>query len=349
VSDFVTLIRFSFCGDLIDKKIHSHKPVIIYPSLNINEDVYRDLNSINNYERLGNKIVNNLTDVSIYLGGECDNNCIYCDEKFKQIKWCNRSKNILNFDELCVFLSNLKSSPISSLSFYGGNPFSCPFWQPLLLELRKYTFDKFFYFDYRLLSNKEDKIRELIDLNYNVVILIGSGSPNEWEGLTKKSLALNTCKKIKFVFSIENDSDFSIVSDFIFRNNWKNVQILPYYNKYNKFFFEKEIYLEKDDILSIEWTKKNIFSHQIMNINYFGKLILFHDGNVYSNLNGTFIGRISDSVKRLVYNEITNGIFWRKTRDTVKPCKHCLYKYLCPSPSNYELAIGKSNLCHVKP
>ena len=30
------------------------------------------------------------------------------------------------------------------------------------------------------------------------------------------------------------------------------------------------------------------------------------------------------------------------------PCKDCIYQWLCPSPSNYEIVIGRSNLCYVK-
>lgn len=26
----------------------------------------------------------------------------------------------------------------------------------------------------------------------------------------------------------------------------------------------------------------------------------------------------------------------------------CIYQWLCPSPSNYELVIGQPNLCHIK-
>lgn len=38
---------------------------------------------------------------------------------------------------------------------------------------------------------------------------------------------------------------------------------------------------------------------------------------------------------------------WRRIREE-EPCNLCLYQYLCPSPSNYEAVIGKTNLCHVK-
>lgn len=61
------------------------------------------------------------------------------------------------------------------------------------------------------------------------------------------------------------------------------------------------------------------------------------------------IGDSEEKINELVFKEMKNGKAWFLTRDEVSPCKDCLFRYLCPSPSNYELVIGKPNLCHVKP
>ena len=65
--------------------------------------------------------------------------------------------------------------------------------------------------------------------------------------------------------------------------------------------------------------------------------------------NGTAFVEIDGYVKDWVFQEMKQGKMWHWTRDSLPACKECLYKYLCPSPSNYELVIGKPNLCHVKP
>ena len=54
-----------------------------------------------------------------------------------------------------------------------------------------------------------------------------------------------------------------------------------------------------------------------------------------------------DDYKKLIYNELRHGNSWRRTRDKQAICKECIYKYLCPSPSNYEIAIQKPNLCNL--
>ena len=94
-------------------------------------------------------------------------------------------------------------------------------------------------------------------------------------------------------------------------------------------------------------SKREIFAHQALNTNYFGKLTISSDGNVYSNINGKPLGTINDDVKQLILHEMENGSYWLKIRD-MEPCCNCVYQWLCPSPSDYELQIGKPNLCHVK-
>ena len=75
---------------------------------------------------------------------------------------------------------------------------------------------------------------------------------------------------------------------------------------------------------------------------------IFSDGKVYANVYHEPLGTIDDDIRELIYKEMDKGTSWRRIRD-MKPCCDCVYQWLCPSPSNYELAIGKPNLCHVKP
>ena len=88
--------------------------------------------------------------------------------------------------------------------------------------------------------------------------------------------------------------------------------------------------------------------HQMLNTNNFGKLTIMPDGLVYANVNNKPLGCVEDTPYSLVHNELIKGQSWLKIRD-MKPCCDYVYQWLCPSPSNYELVIGKSNLCHVKP
>lgn len=46
----------------------------------------------------------------------------------------------------------------------------------------------------------------------------------------------------------------------------------------------------------------------------------------------------------LITNELEQNTAWRKIRNE-KPCNECLYQYLCPPVSNYEMIFNKQNLC----
>jgi pseudo-rSAM protein len=72
------------------------------------------------------------------------------------------------------------------------------------------------------------------------------------------------------------------------------------------------------------------------------------DVKVYANPYFQALGTIEDDIRELIYKELTEGKSWLRIRD-VEPCCNCVYQWLCPSPSDYELAIGKPNLCHIIP
>ena len=52
------------------------------------------------------------------------------------------------------------------------------------------------------------------------------------------------------------------------------------------------------------------------------------------------------TVSAEVSKEMMDNTAWRKVRDAA-PCSRCVYQFICPPLSNYELAIGKSDLCTV--
>ena len=49
----------------------------------------------------------------------------------------------------------------------------------------------------------------------------------------------------------------------------------------------------------------------------------------------------------IIQNELISNTEWRLVRDS-QPCDRCIYQFICPPLSNYEEAIGQTNLCHVK-
>jgi uncharacterized protein len=58
------------------------------------------------------------------------------------------------------------------------------------------------------------------------------------------------------------------------------------------------------------------------------------------------LGHIQDDRVELDFDYIAAGESWVRVRNQ-KPCVDCIYQWLCPSPSNYEIVIRKPNLCHI--
>lgn len=72
------------------------------------------------------------------------------------------------------------------------------------------------------------------------------------------------------------------------------------------------------------------------------------NGDAYANVNHPILGNIyRDSIYEIVQKELDEGKSWFRIRNEA-PCHNCLYQWLCPSPSDCEIQIGRSNLCFIK-
>ncbi|MEG1088463.1 MAG: radical SAM protein, partial [Bacteroidales bacterium] len=91
-------------------------------------------------------------------------------------------------------------------------------------------------------------------------------------------------------------------------------------------------------------SKREIFAHQSLNTISFGQLTVMPDGLVYSNVNHQHIGKICDDITDIIVNELKQNYSWRRIRDSAR-CSKCLFQWLCPSPSNYEIVMQKDCIC----
>lgn len=154
--------------------------------------------------------------------------------------------------------------------------------------------------------------------------------------------------KIHWIFIVYSEEEYNLLIKIIDEFNLNIYEIVPIYNQKNLTFFEDNIYLTKNDLSNIELSKKEIFANMTLNTFFFGKLYIMPDGSVYSNMNFPRIGTLDSTIYNILFKEFNEGRSWLRIRD-MKPCCDCVYQWLCPSPSDYELVIGKPNLCHIMP
>jgi len=67
-------------------------------------------------------------------------------------------------------------------------------------------------------------------------------------------------------------------------------------------------------------------------------------------MNDAMIGNAAKhTLADLVSEELENGISWKRTRKGVSPCSGCIYQFLCPPISSYEIFMQRFNFCDVYP
>lgn len=339
IGEFVISMQSNFCGSLFDVDEFPQKPIVAVPDVNIGEDIEGVDNSV-----FGGNVLRNLTDVFICLTGKCNKNCPDCNLIYKQMCWCHKSNESLAFEKLEAILKKLEYLNVFELHFTGGNMFLYPYWRELLIKLNEISYKKSFYVHYSQLRGYDEDIDHILNLENSVIRILVDFADFDVENLL---LISKSRGPFEYLFKITSWNEYNEACDIIERL-CLNAKIIPFYNVGNYSFFEDNVFLNMQDILSAKWTKNEIFANQKLNTNDFGKIRILENGFVYANLNFAPIGKWHDDYREIIYNELKRGTSWRRTRDSLPVCKECLCKYLCPSPSNYELAIGKSNLCHVK-
>ena len=344
IRDFISSVRENFCGDLLDKSIFKQKPLVVIPELNVNEETYTGVETVKRDIASGIHAVKNLLELTVYLIGICDLDCKDCHNIYKQLTWCFKNRQVLPKELLFDILNQTRDTSVCEIKFTGGNVFTYPFWDEMIDELKKYSFKKSFYIDYRLLPSNHKQL-EIFEEDKGFCLFILVDVSNNLEKTGIDNITVN--QKYNYIFKINSINEFEIAKSIINKYQIES-KIIPFYNGRNLQFFEENIFQDLDDILNTHWRKNEVFAHTVLNTNDFGKFIVLPDGKIYANVNFERVGDIkSDNIKVLVNQELKDGKSWMLTRNKVTPCKNCLYKYLCPSISNYETAIGKNNLCHV--
>lgn len=330
-------------GNLIDVKQVPEKPIQMMPILNLQNDIDR-LKNINDRDP-GEEIMQYLHELSIYLHTDCKQCCYYCDDYFKQNLCCYKNEDkqykILGVEVIESVLSQIQYGVVGKLNLLGGDLFNYPHYNRLTSLLMGFRGQVHLWNHYANFANHKFIIPDFI---YNVIV---SFPLNEdlWNCCL---ISLSRQELVKFHFYITQEDEYDQSKWLVEQYNISKYSIHPVYVKTNHVFFEEYIFLDKEDILAPIIPFSQIFAHQKLNTHFFGSLTILANGNIYANVNRDALGNIyNDKLLDIINKELLVNTAWRICRDN-PPCSDCLYRYLCPSPSNYEIIIGKSNLCHVK-
>lgn len=313
VNAFITELREKYMGDIIDMSLSDGKPVQLMPYFNYldRDKLYKKINFFP-YE----DVLENLFEININVDDTTD--VIGLIEFLQSIPRTTKFNIIVNISD--------------------G---SCRY--KLLSFLNQKSSAKYIFCPYTNVVNLQP------DLNNNFSYIISVRFPldkQQWNHSRK--LLMNQTLPFEYVFDVLSTNEYEEAEQLIDQFGIHNYRFNPIYTGENIQFFEENVYLTKKDILTTSISMKDIFAHQSMNIYEYGKINILPNGDVYANTNYPSLGNIhTHSILEIIYKEMEEGKSWFRLRDQ-PPCNTCVYQWLCPSPSNYEIAIGRPNLCHVK-
>jgi len=313
INGFIRELRYNYMGDVIDVTLSKGKPVQLLPYFNFPDkhEIYKK----HNFSSLKN-VLEKLSEINIYID------------------------TTTNLTKLIPFLLSIPGSPTFNII---GNIESVENYLELLSFFDRHPSPK------NIVCSYKDLIALQPDFENNFSYRVSINFPIDEQSWNRsREILLNQTLPIETIFDVSSNEDCQQVERFVKQFKIEKYRINPVYTGDNIRFFEENVFLTKEDILSTPMTIKDFFSRQAMNIYDFGKINILPNGDAYANVNHPALGNIyTDNIYEIVHKEIDEGISWFRIRNEA-PCNDCVYQWLCPPPSNYEIQIGRPNLCHVK-
>lgn len=326
VKEFTDRVIESNSGTLSEITSNQPKPIQFPPLLNLQCD--RNKLKQDNSRSIGEKVITYLNQVKIHFSHQ-DN--------------IDLKKHI---DKLTKFLRSIPPNQHVCFNVILNDSMSFSSINNLVSKLKSLNGSIIIQIESDILNELFEKFD--INIDDDLTIKIVHNASHDEKVIDE---ALKNTKGIKsniiWHFNIHSESEYDSCSSFIEKEQLKNTEITPAYNGANLGFFEENIFLTKEDLAAPNLDKREVFANQAINTNNFGKIIIQSDGNIHSNIHTPPLGNVQNSLKEILTKEMELGSSWFKIRD-MEPCNECVYQWLCPSPSNYEIEIGKSNLCHIK-
>ncbi|MCL2290292.1 MAG: TIGR04150 pseudo-rSAM protein [Bacteroidetes bacterium] len=345
IQQFIMDLKKFYFGDIIPMINGGTKPIQLKPIFNI----HRNIQTLQTSEEIsiGTSIMLNLTQLTLYINSHCSLHCQYCSSTYKQLYCCTKysvSKSEMSFNMITSIIESLSGSSVNKINLMGGNVFKHPCFCEILSLINNHNIEIELYAHYKHLLNYTTPNSLPISV-LNVII------DNEVDmiALTNVISLINNAQfTIKYHFFVTNDKEYENIINKLPTLDIENYIFHPLFNEHNFDFFKENVFVNKDDICGEKTSITDIYIRQVANPIYFGKLYIMCNGDVFANLNANKIGNLENqSLAEIANNEMDKGTSWRQTRDKVKPCKKCLYKFICPPISNYEYCLGKFDLCTI--
>lgn len=327
-------------GGLIPIERDKPKPINFLPILNLQKDVEK-AKSQGELSLVLDDLLGYLSKCIVLLEGNSPLCRTYLHRSIvapSDTLWMSR-------DLLVNLLEQTRHSRLRQVGLYADNLFEHPEFEAILQSLDNYDLDYQLYLSASHYIRHKEIIHQLIQVAKSSFATTLICSVLELEQILATSKVSQD--KLRLEILIESEGHYALAIETMERYGYNEYECIPIYTGSNLGFFEENIYLSEDDIFSEPIEMRSIFCNQKLNSNNFGCIVVSPEGFCKASPHSETVGNLKDmTILEFIYKELVQNTSWRKTRN-YPPCVSCMYQYICPSPSCYEEAIGRGNLCHL--
>lgn len=254
---FIEQLRGKFMGDIIPVSLSKNKPFQIYPLFNSSNSRIQNIYKKQNFTTEKSSL-NYLAEISLVVDSTTDiDHLIPLLDSFPKKLILNIIGNLIDVNDYHKLLKYLQLNPFTMHNIH------CSYG-----NIARYPDFNDSFFKYK------------IEVRFPV-------NKHKWTFLSSKGSAI-----CEYLFLITSEEEYQESLKLINTYSIESYSVSPVYTGKNITFFERNVFLEEKDILSDKKTVKDIFIRQIINVNDFGKLTIYSNGDVYANPINPKIGNI---------------------------------------------------------
>lgn len=343
IKTFIEEVREKYIGDIIDVTLFPEKPIQFTPIPKLYKGTVRQKSDP--LELPAENILSYVQFIYLKINNGCGLSCSDCPYAYLQNFHCSsRGATEMYIHQIEQIKQILDTIPLQRLYITGGNIFKHSGFVEIIKLFEKVK--DYCTFGFHYLNMPEKQILEQL-VGYHLELFI---PPPYDVGKIQKYVQELDQYELNYLIKLAVTSSDDVTAYHQLAEIFPEHSMIPepLFTGNNYAFFDESIFLDREDIFESPIPMHQIFANQILNKNFFGSLYVESDGTVRSNPNNKgMLGNIFESsLYSIIAEELIHNHSWKKIRNK-KPCSECLYNALCPSVSNYELALNRYDLCHI--
>lgn len=335
IRKFIDQLRKKYMGDLYQPEWSASRPFNLTPEPIVKKGEQ--------------KLKHKLHEITFHLNTRADNNLKIFKDAAKQFTFPIYSAGPsmeLPIEVIQSVANQITTLPFATINFTGSNIFTSATLEKLSAIFKGTSFRLKFHIPLFQLG-KDQKIL-LKKFDWLSIYITFPIDPEKYEILRDLLQNKEASKRIECYFIIQDGTDVDMAIGLTSDLSITHTFFKPFFNGANMQFFKDNVFIYAEDLQASQPSQKQIFSRISMNENDFGKLIILPDGSVFANMNDEPLGNVTvDSIETLIQQELSSGKSWLRRRTVVEPCKNCIFHFLCPPISNYEIFLNRFNFCHI--